>query len=171
MLVDQGDERAGVRLRPPRHSLDRRAVAWWRTQLLLTTAVPVGLLVLLAVLIAPARFWLLLPAAVIAVPGLLAGALLPLWWYKVHRWEVTDDAVYVRTGFFWMEGRIAPMSRLQTVDTMRGPVQRVFGLTTVTVTTASAKGALKVKGLDHATAAELAERLALVTQATPGDAT
>ncbi|MFK4064551.1 PH domain-containing protein [Streptomyces sp. NPDC029674] len=171
MVVDRGDDRAGVRLRPPRHPLDRRAVAWWRTQLLLATAAPVGVLVLLAALVAPARSWLLLPAAVIAVPGVLAGVLLPLWWYEVHRWEVTDDAVYVRTGFFWMEGRIAPMSRLQTVDTMRGPVQRIFGLTTVTVTTASAKGALKVKGLDHATAAELAERLALVTQATPGDAT
>ncbi|MFD4631938.1 PH domain-containing protein [Streptomyces sp. NPDC058284] len=179
-VVDQGVEGAGeaartpgagVRLRPPRHPLDRRAVAWWRTQLLLTAAAPVALFGLLGVLITPARFWLLLPAAVIAAGGLPVGALLPLWWYKVHRWEVTDDAVYVRTGFFWTEGRIAPMSRLQTVDTMRGPVQRVFGLSTVTVTTASAKGALKVKGLDHATAAELAERLALVTQATPGDAT
>ncbi|WAL95418.1 PH domain-containing protein [Streptomyces sp. Je 1-369] len=172
MVLDQGNQRKqDLRLRPPRHPLDRRAVAWWRTQLLLTVAAPVAVLGLLGALIAPARFWLLLPAVVIAVPGLLVGVLLPLWWYRVHRWEVTDNAVYVRTGFFWMEGRIAPMSRLQTVDTMRGPVQRIFGLTTVTVTTASARGALKVKGLDHATATELAERLALVTQATPGDAT
>ncbi|MEU6122031.1 PH domain-containing protein [Streptomyces sp. NPDC047123] len=175
MLVDQGDEGevagSGVRLRAPRHPLDRRAVGWWRTRVLLTVAAPVALLGLLGALIAPARFWLLLPAVLIAAPGLLAAALLPPWWYRVHRWEVTDHAVYVRTGFFWMEGRIAPMSRLQTVDTVRGPLQRVFGLTTVTVSTASARGALQVKGLDHATAAELAERLALVTQATPGDAT
>lgn len=175
MLVDQGDEGevagSGIRLRAPRHPLDRRAVGWWRTRVLLTVAAPVALLGLLGALIAPARFWLLLPAVLIAVPGLLAAALLPPWWYRVHRWEVTDHAVYVRTGFFWMEGRIAPMSRLQTVDTVRGPLQRLFGLATVTVTTASARGALQVKGLDHATAAELAERLALVTQATPGDAT
>ncbi|MEU7582615.1 PH domain-containing protein [Streptomyces sp. NPDC041068] len=172
MGVDQETENTtGVRLRPPRHPLDRRTVAWWRAQLLLTVAPPVVVLCVLGTLIAPARFWLLLPAVVIAVPGLLVTVLLPLWWYKVHRWEVTDHAVYVRTGYFWTEGRIAPMSRLQTVDTTRGPVQRLFGLTTVTVTTGSAKGALKIKGLEHGTAAELAERLAMVTQTTPGDAT
>ncbi|MEU1331505.1 PH domain-containing protein [Streptomyces sp. NPDC005865] len=171
MVVDQGDATVGVRLRPPRHRLDRRAVAWWRTRLLLTAAAPAAVLGLLGALITPARFWLLLPAAAVAGAGLVAGALLPPWWYRLHRWEVTDDAVYVRTGFFWTEGRIAPMSRLQTVDTTRGPVQRMFGLSTVTVTTASAKGALQVTGLDHESAAELAERLALVTQATPGDAT
>ncbi len=146
-------------------------MAWWRTRWLLWVAAPVVPLVVLGALLEPARFWLLMPAAVVAVPGLVAGLLLPLWWYRVHRWEVTDDAVYVRTGFFWMEGRIAPMSRLQTVDTLRGPLQRAFGLATVTVTTASAKGALKISGLDYEAAAELAERLAMVTQATPGDAT
>ncbi|MFI0978949.1 PH domain-containing protein [Streptomyces sp. NPDC021093] len=132
---------------------------------------PVLVLVLLGILIAPARFWLLLPAAVIAVPGLLVSVFLPLWWYRVHRWEVTDSAVYVRTGFFWQEWRIAPMSRIQTVDTVRGPLQQLFGLATVVVTTASSKGAVKIEGLDHEVAAELAERLTEITGATPGDAT
>jgi uncharacterized protein len=63
------------------------------------------------------------------------------------------------------------MSRIQTVDTQRGPLEQRFGLATVTVTTASAKGAIKIEGLDHATAEELAERLTATTQATPGDAT
>lgn len=49
---------------------------------------------------------------------------------------------------------------------------RVVGaVATVTVTTASAKGALKIEGLDHEVAADLAERLTATTQATPGDAT
>jgi membrane protein YdbS with pleckstrin-like domain len=132
---------------------------------------PVLVLVLLAVLVEPARFWLLLPAALIAVPGLAAAALLPLWWYRVHRWEVTDTAVYILTGFFWREWRVAPMSRIQTVDTVRGPLQQLFGLASVVVTTASAKGAVKIEGLDHEEAAELAERLTHITGATPGDAT
>ncbi|MGW7416481.1 PH domain-containing protein [Streptomyces sp. NPDC054863] len=132
---------------------------------------PVLVLVLLGILIAPARFWLLLPAAVVAVPGLAVSVFLPLWWYRVHRWEVTDSAVYVRTGFFWQEWRIAPMSRIQTVDTVRGPLQQLFGLATVVVTTASAKGAVRIEGLDHEVAAELAERLTEITGATPGDAT
>lgn len=162
---------AELRLRPPLHRVDRRAVAWWRTQLLLAAAVPVGVLAVLGALIGPARFWLLVAGAGVAAAGLGAGLGLPQWYYRVHRWEVTDDAVYVRTGYFWIDSRIAPMSRIQTVDTERGPLQRAFGLAAVTVTTASAKGALRIEALDHEEAAELAEQLALATQKTPGDAT
>ncbi|MFD9611446.1 PH domain-containing protein [Streptomyces sp. NPDC059083] len=160
-----------VRLRPPRNAVDERAVTWWRARLLVTTAVPVTVLAVLGALIGPARTWLLLAAGAVAVLGLACTAFFPAWWFRVHRWEVTDEAVYVRTGALWQEWRIAPMSRIQTVDTVRGPLEQAFRLATVTVTTASSKGALRIEGLDHERAAELAERLTLITRATPGDAT
>ena len=165
------DEGATVRLRPPRNALDGRAPGWWRARLLLTTAVPVAVLAVLGLLIAPARTWLLAPAGAVAVLGLAATAFLPSWWFRTHRWEVTEDAVYVRTGALRQEWRIAPMSRIQTVDTVRGPLEQAFRLATVTVTTASARGAIRIEGLDHRLAAELAERLTALTRATPGDAT
>ncbi|HET6859421.1 MAG TPA: PH domain-containing protein [Streptomyces sp.] len=158
-------------MRPPNNTLDGRVVGWWRTQWLLLVLPVVALLVVLGVLIAPARPWLLLSAAVLGAPGLACAVFLPLWWFRVHRWEVTDDAVYVRTGFFWQEWRIAPMSRIQTVDTVRGPLEQAFRLSTVIVTTASSKGAVKIEGLDHEVAASLAEQLTRITRATPGDAT
>lgn len=160
-----------VRLRPPRNAVDERAVAWWRSRLLTTTAVPVVVLGVLGALIGPARFWLLAAAAAVAALGLACTAFFPAWWFRVHRWEVTEDAVYVRTGAFWQEWRIAPMSRIQTVDTSRGPLEQLFRLATVTVTTASSKGAVRIAGLDHELAADLAERLTAITQDTPGDAT
>ncbi|MGW6417809.1 PH domain-containing protein [Streptomyces sp. NPDC055055] len=160
-----------VRLRPPRNAVDERAVAWWRSRLLVTTAAPVAVLAVLGAFLRSARFWLLLSAGTVAFLGLACAAFLPVWWFRVHRWEVTDDAVYVRTGALWQEWRIAPMSRIQTVDTVRGPLEQLFRLATVTVTTASSKGALRIEGLDHELAAGLAERLTLVTGATPGDAT
>ncbi|WP_328486734.1 PH domain-containing protein [Streptomyces zaomyceticus] len=160
-----------VRLRPPRNAVDERAVAWWRSRLLTTTAVPVVVLGVLGALIGPARFWLLAAAAAAAALGLACTAFFPAWWFRVHRWEVTEDAVYVRTGAFWQEWRIAPMSRIQTVDTSRGPLEQLFRLATVTVTTASSKGAVRIAGLDHELAADLAERLTAITQDTPGDAT
>ena len=160
-----------VRLRPPRNTLDRRAVGWWRAQWLLLTAVPVLVLGLLGAFIGSARFWLLMSAAVMAVVGLACAVLFPLWWFRTHRWEVTGEAVYVRTGVVRQEWRIAPMSRIQTVDTVRGPLEQLWRLATVTVTTASAKGAVRIEGLDHEVAAELAERLTRITQDTPGDAT
>ncbi|WP_406098096.1 PH domain-containing protein [Streptomyces sp. NBC_01013] len=160
-----------VRLRTPAHTPAPRAVGWWRAQWLLLTALPVVVLVGLGTFIAPARFWLLLPAAVLAGLGIGCAVLVPLWWFRTHRWEVTDEAVYVRTGVLWQEWRIAPMSRIQTVDTVRGPLEQLFRLATVTVTTASSKGAVRIEGLDHELAAELAERLTRITQDTPGDAT
>ncbi|MGW6457968.1 PH domain-containing protein [Streptomyces sp. NPDC055078] len=167
----EGEGEGAVRLRPPNNRLDRRAVPWWRVQALITTVVLAVVPGVLGWLITPARTWLLATAAALALLGLIAAAVFPAWQYRVHRWEVTDEAVYVRTGALWVEWRVAPMSRIQTVDTVRGPLERSFGLATVTVTTASSKGELKIEGLDHELAAELAERLTHITQATPGDAT
>lgn len=157
-----------VRLRPPSNELHRRSRAWWRTQiglLVVPVVLAVGALGVLAW--SPA----LAVAAVLAVAGAVAVVALPAWWFRVHRWEVTDTAVYTRSGYVWQEWRIAPMSRIQTVDTVRGPLQQLFGLSTVTVTTASAKGAVEIKGLGAELAANLAEDLTRTAQAAPGDAT
>jgi membrane protein YdbS with pleckstrin-like domain len=77
----------------------------------------------------------------------------------------------VQSGVLVREWRIAPLSRVQTVDSERGPLQQYLKLATVTVTTASASGALKIKGLGQDEAAELVDRLTAITEATPGDAT
>ncbi|TDD91188.1 PH domain-containing protein [Saccharopolyspora karakumensis] len=161
----------GVRLRPPRNRVERRAVAWWTAQALALLLPPVIVLVVLGILIAPARFWLLLPAVLIAVLGAVYTAVMPQWRYRVHRWEITDDAVYTSAGWLRQEWRIAPMSRIQTVDTVRGPLQQLFDLSSVTVTTASAAGPLNIDGMDREQAAAVVEQLTTATQATPGDAT
>jgi membrane protein YdbS with pleckstrin-like domain len=95
----------------------------------------------------------------------------PLWRYAVHRWEVTDTAVYTQVGWWTLERRIAPMSRIQTVDYSEGAIERMFGLASVTVTTASAAGALEISGLDRELARRLAEELTVQADAVPGDAT
>jgi membrane protein YdbS with pleckstrin-like domain len=107
--------------------------------------------------------WVLVLAAyVLAVPS---------WRYLVHRWEVTDTAVYTQTGWWARERRIAPMSRIQTVDHVEGAVARLFGLATVTVTTASAAGALEISGLDKDVARRLVDELTVKADAVEGDAT
>jgi membrane protein YdbS with pleckstrin-like domain len=96
---------------------------------------------------------------------------MPQWRYRVHRWEVTDNAVYTKSGWISQERRIAPISRVQTVDTERGPLEQLFGLANVTVTTASAAGPLHIHGLDRATADGLVAQLTEVTSRSQGDAT
>jgi membrane protein YdbS with pleckstrin-like domain len=160
-----------LRLRPPHNRVERRAIGWWITQELLSALIPGLILAVLAALIEPARFWLLLALVLVLAVGIPYAVIVPLWRYAVHRWEVTEDAVYAKTGWLWQDWRIAPMSRIQTVDTERGPLEQLFRLSSVTVTTASAAGPIKIVGLDHRLAAELVQRLTATTQATPGDAT
>ena len=96
---------------------------------------------------------------------------MPTWRYRTHRWEVTDTAVYTQTGWWSRERRIAPMSRIQTVDHAEGAVARLFGLASVTVTTASSAGALEISGLDRDRARRLVDELTLKADAVAGDAT
>jgi membrane protein YdbS with pleckstrin-like domain len=106
-----------------------------------------------------------------AVLALAHLVVMPQWRYRVHLWETTAEAVYTQAGWFNQERRIAPVSRIQTVDLERGPLEQLFGLSNVTVTTASAAGPLKIHGLDRDTAQRLVDDLTANTQATPGDAT
>lgn len=113
-------------------------------------------------------------AVALAATAVLAGAhvaVMPQWRYRVHRWETTDTAVYTQSGWFTQERRIAPVARIQTVDTQRGPFEQAFGLANVTVTTASAAGPLKIHGLDRATADRLVQDLTVRTQQAGEDGT
>jgi uncharacterized protein len=110
-----------------------------------------------------------LPITIVVAAAHLA--VMPQWRYRVHRWEATGEAVYTQAGWFNQERRIAPVSRIQTVDTDRGPLEQLFGLTNVTVTTASAAGPLSIDGLDAETAQRLVDDLTARTQSLPGDAT
>ncbi|MFI1995370.1 PH domain-containing protein [Actinoplanes sp. NPDC020271] len=156
-------------MKAPRNRLDRRAVRWWIVQAWVVATPPVAVLALLTALIAPARTWLGLSLAITGALALAYVVVMPWWRYRVHRWEVTDDAVHALSGWWWQRRRITPMARIQTVDTASGPIQRLFGLAGLVVTTASAAGPVHIQGLDRALAAELAQTLATRAQAVPGD--
>jgi len=96
---------------------------------------------------------------------------MPRWRYRVHRWEVTGQALYTRTGWFSVRWRIAPISRIQTIDSHRSLGERIFGLANVTATTASAAGPVRIHGLDRELADRLLDQLAVATGQAPGDAT
>jgi uncharacterized protein len=106
-----------------------------------------------------------------AVAAVGYAVLMPIYRYRVHRWESTDTAVYTQRGWISRERRIAPMSRVQTVDFDQTAVSRLFRLATVTVTTASAAGPLRIEGLDAETAERLVDELTRRTEAEAGDAT
>lgn len=157
-------------LRDPARRVSPRARLMWQVTALVEGAVT--LLVLLAVAATvdavDVRWWMVLIALGVVLSWV---AVVPQWRYVVHRWEVTDTAVYTQTGWWTLERRIAPMSRIQTVDHVEGAVARLFRLATVTVTTASAAGALQIDGLDRDQARALVAELTVKADAVEGDAT
>lgn len=158
-------------LRPPRLRIERKAVAWWMLRAVARWGTVLALLIVAATLWEPVRPWLITPI-IAAGLILLARLLIEPWWrFAVHRWELTEEATYAVTGWLVREWRVAPTSRIQSVDAVRGPLEQLLGLSTLRVTTASSSGAININGLDKETAHEAAIRLAAVAEVTPGDAT
>lgn len=161
---------SGPGLREPSQRVSPRARLMW----LLGATVQSAVILVAAVLVGPVWNWVPLTWWELVIAGLVLAAyvaVVPQWRYLVHRWEVTETAVYTQTGWWARERRIAPMSRIQTVDYAEGAVARLFGLASVTVTTASAAGALEIAGLERTRARRLVDELTLKADAAPGDAT
>jgi membrane protein YdbS with pleckstrin-like domain len=157
-------------LRDPAHRVDPRARSLWRVECA-AQAGPALVGILVAALVwdaIPVRWWCAGVAVLVAAAYV---AVVPGWRYAVHRWEVSATAVYTQRGWWARERRIAPMSRVQTVDFAQGVLARAFGLASVTITTASAAGPLRIDGLDRDVALGLVDELTAKADLVEGDAT
>lgn len=157
-------------LRDPANRVSPKARVLWTLEAVITAMV-------LTVPLVVAKVWfdqVLIPWWPWGLWGLLwVGyvVLMPTLRYRTHRWEATADAIYTQTGWLGRERRIAPMSRVQTVDFEQGPVARALGLAEVTATTASARGPLHIAGLNKSDAEALVASLTKVLETARGDAT
>lgn len=143
----------------------------WALSAVLGWIIPLAGVIVWCVLDDAHRLAQVIALAVVVLGAVIHAVVMPQWRFRVHRWEVNDTAVYTQTGWWRQERRLAPLSRVQTVDSERGPLERLFGLGTVTVTTASAAGPLKVSGLEEARVEELVAELTRVAARHRGDAT
>lgn len=129
-----------------------------------------------ALLLAAAGFWGLRPWLAANWDGwspLLDGALQAALWLLVlgnlvapplafARWRFGyhGDLLVLRYGILFVVERLVPVRRMQHVDLLRGPVERLFGLATLVVHTAGSEGAsFRVPGLAVARAQELRDRI------------
>ena len=93
------------------------------------------------------------------VAGVAGSILVPPILFRLYRWEVTELGLFVREGWLFRTWTIVPHSRIQTVDTSSGPLQRNFGLATVEVRTAAGEG-VSIPGLSEELVAKLTHELA-----------
>lgn len=158
-------------LREPANRVSPRAVSYWRTTAIIGAVIVLGIAITVYVLVPSRPWWATAILVVLALYAIVDIFVMPPVRYRIHRWEVNDIAVHTREGWISLETRIAPLSRVQTVDSNQGPIMRLYKLASLTVTTASAAGPITIEGLDADEARELVATLTRITAATEGDAT
>ncbi len=125
---------------------------------------------------------LLFPLAISSVPAVLIGALSGRWWISSILWGVAavfivirlsligrnfrawgyverDDDLFITHGVLLRQLVAVPYGRMQLVEVASGPLQRAFGLATVTLKTASPRTNATIPGLAPDEAARLRDRL------------
>jgi membrane protein YdbS with pleckstrin-like domain len=127
-----------------------------------------GLAIVLAVCAGAAVFfdtslpWLV---AAIAVVVALVRAVVVVRSVRSWGYAERDEDLLVRHGLLVRRLSIVPYARMQFVDVTAGPLERTFGLATVTLHTAAAHSDATVPGLTGPNAARLRDRLAALGEA------
>ncbi|HEX5051803.1 MAG TPA: PH domain-containing protein [Planctomycetota bacterium] len=96
----------------------------------------------------------------VCVAVLVLAVVTPPLSYARWRFGFPGDLLLMRYGILFVEERAVPVRRMQHVDLVRGPVERLFGLATLVVFTAGNEGsAFSVPGLRADRAKELRDRI------------
>lgn len=123
----------------------------------------------LAAATAAALFALELPplwALGVVALGALHVAVVPGKRYAHFGYRVSDVELRIARGWLWQSTSVVLHSRVQHVDTRRGPVEGLLGLSSVVVFTAGTVGAMvAIPGLVRADAEALRDRLVALSGA------
>ena len=77
--------------------------------------------------------------------------------YRRYRYRIDSDKLEIRKGVVTVTHQMVPVERIHQVDVVRGPVNRLFGLANVTVTTAG--GVVTLEYLEESVAEDVASKL------------
>src|SRR4051812_33902369 len=67
--------------------------------------------------------------------GVVAALAIGIARWNATTYTITDRALHLRSGVFSPDDTVVPLERIQAVDTIAGPVQRLFGVTGLHVQT------------------------------------
>lgn len=124
-----------------------------------------GILDVIAAMIALVVWRVFLPENQIAkiVVGIILAFLLfellinPVIRYNRYRYAIDEECIDIVEGLFFIRRDIVPIERLHKIAVERGPIDRMFGLGKVLVTTAG--GDVTIRYLEMEKAEQIAEKL------------
>ncbi len=143
----------------------------WRLTAALSSLVPAAVATILGFVFGGAWGWLVLALALGA--ALVSVVVYPRMRFRRWRWQLTGLAIDMRSGVVMHRQETVPYFRIQQIDIVAGPVDRLLGLASLQVTTASASGSATLPGIEAESAplvrAELLARAAQAVADHPGD--
>lgn len=81
----------------------------------------------------------------------------PYFRFHRYRYAITEEYIDVQEGYIFVERNLVPLERLHKMQTNKGPIDRIFRVAKVTVTTAG--GDVTLRFLDEEKADYIAESL------------
>jgi len=114
----------------------------------------IGALVLESAAVLPPAF-IIVPVTLIALALILR---LPLRRHHARGYVMSDDRLRVVRGLLFRHDTVVPFGRVQHIDVSQGPIERFFGLATLTVHTAGTHNAsVSLPGLGEPLARDMRE--------------
>lgn len=105
-------------------------------------------------------FSLLGSAVVLAGILMLLAIVWPAIEHRNRAWRLTDVGLEVKHGVWWKHQQAIPWARVQHADVSQGPIQRMYGIGTLTVHTAGTRdSAVNFEGLAHEQAVSLRDEV------------
>jgi membrane protein YdbS with pleckstrin-like domain len=110
------------------------------------------------------RDFSLLPPGIIAGPVLLIALVLiiriPVTRYNARGYQISADRLRVVRGLLFRHDTVVPFGRVQHIDVHQGPLDRFFGIATLTLHTAGNHNAsVALPGLGEPLAREMREEI------------
>lgn len=149
-----------LKARSPKHHVSRAARGMWMLGALLLWLAPIIGVCVWMVLDADHRSIELAAFGLVVVLAAAHLVFMPLMRYRLHRWEITPDALYVQTGWLTRTRTLLGRDSISAVETGAGPLAQVFGLTTVTVRAdRGAARVVRIAGLGPSASAHVRDEL------------
>lgn len=81
----------------------------------------------------------------------------PYFRFHRYRYQIDEEFIDIREGYLFVTREIVPIERLHKMETVRGPIDTMFGVAKVKVTTAG--GEVVIRFLEQEKAEQIAEGL------------
>lgn len=154
----------------PVHRLDSRALNYWRLNGAISAVI--SWVVVIAYWYAtglwPLPGWITAGLAALAfIVTIYEVFIVPPVQWNTWRYEISDMEIFLQYGVIVKHRTLVPMTRVQHVDSSKGPLLGLFGLSTVTIATAAGKH--EIPALSDSVAAALRDRIAELARVTEED--